>query len=218
MYLVTIARLNERGIGNPVPLSRLAEEMQILPVSANQMVRKLEEAGQVAYTPYKGVELTPAGRRQAFQILRRRRLWETFLVEHLGYSSMEADVYACRIEHIFPERSAERLADFLGRPNHTPSGEPIPEAHSEHLPVAGIRLAHLGVGERGYVLQIQADEITRSFLASEGLFPGAHLTVLGVGASGVLLVHLAEAGRLHLSPEVVDCIQVKPPDLDPAKL
>ncbi len=210
MYLVTIARLNERGIESPVPLSRLAQEMQILPVSANQMVRKLEEAGQVTYTPYKGVELTPEGRLLASQILRHRRLWETFLVEHLGYSPAEADAYACRMEHIFPEGSVERLADFLGRPKQTPSGELIPEAHSQYLPVSGIPLGKFGVGEGGDVLQIQADEMTRSFLANEGLLPETHLTVVGIGSGGVRLVHVAGGGHLHISPEVVDCIQVKP--------
>ena len=50
MYLIKIARSNEAGI-DPAPLSILAQELNLQPVSANQMIKKLEEAGKVSYTP-----------------------------------------------------------------------------------------------------------------------------------------------------------------------
>ncbi len=209
MYLVTIARLREIGIESPVPLSRLAEEMQILPVSANQMIRKLAEAGLVAYTPYKGAELTGSGQRRAAQILRQRRLWATFLMEHLGYSVPEADMLACRLEHIFPEESAERLAEYLGRPVLSPDGKPIPEAQSGYLEVVGFPLTQLAAGEQGEIVQIQADEMTRAFLASEGILPGVKLTMLALGSHGASLVRITEDQRVHLSQEVANCLRVK---------
>ena len=61
MYLVTIARLKETELEGPVPLSQLASELEVLNVSVNQMVRKLEETGLVVYLPYKGVDLTESG-------------------------------------------------------------------------------------------------------------------------------------------------------------
>jgi len=91
MYLVVIAKLNERDGGGPVALAKVAHELAILPVSANQMVRKLEKIGLVSYAPYKGVELTESGSLIASRILRQRRLWEVFLVEHLYLMSTEAE-------------------------------------------------------------------------------------------------------------------------------
>ena len=71
MYLITVARYVEDGYEGPVPLSRLAERLSVAPVSVNQMIKKLEEAGLVDYIPYKGVVLTATGRRTARSVLRR---------------------------------------------------------------------------------------------------------------------------------------------------
>ena len=40
-----IARLIEQGVKEPIPISQLADELSIQPVSTNQMVHKLAEAG-----------------------------------------------------------------------------------------------------------------------------------------------------------------------------
>jgi len=79
MYLVSIAQLSELNPGNLVPMSKLASQLGIKSVSANEMVRRLEEVGCLIYTPYKGIKLTPQGINRASQVLRKRRLWEVFL-------------------------------------------------------------------------------------------------------------------------------------------
>ena len=110
MYMITLAKLAERGVQSPVPLTLLAEELAVLPVSANQMVHKLEQEGILDYVPYKGVAMRPEGRRLANRTLRRRRLWELFLVDRLGLPFAEADALACRMEHITSAEVTERLA------------------------------------------------------------------------------------------------------------
>ena len=63
MYLVTIRKICEHCDEIPIPISQIADELAVLPVSVNQMVKKLEESGWVTYIPYKGVELTAEGRK-----------------------------------------------------------------------------------------------------------------------------------------------------------
>ena len=75
MYLITIAMAAEDGHDGPVPVPRLAESLEVSRVSANEMIKKLADRGFVAYTPYKGAELTEAGSAIARTVLRRRRLW-----------------------------------------------------------------------------------------------------------------------------------------------
>lgn len=116
MYLISIARLIERGVQEPVALSQLAEELSILPVSANEMVHKLQQEGCLEYQPYYGVSLTQAGRRIANRVLRSRRLWESFLIEHLGVAPEQADSLACRFEHITPGKVVDRLERYLKQP------------------------------------------------------------------------------------------------------
>ena len=126
MYLITLVVAEEDGHTVPLPLAGLAQALGISPISANQMVRRLEERGLVEYHPYRGVALTPAGRRVAGRVLRGRRLWACFLSGHLGYSPDEADALACSLEHVTPPDAADRLARFLGDPAADPSGRPVP--------------------------------------------------------------------------------------------
>jgi len=91
MYLVTIARLSEMIDECPIPISKVAEVLDITPISANQMIHHLEHLGLLVYTPYKGVEFTDKGWQTGISLLRARRLWEVFLVEHLRYSPEEAE-------------------------------------------------------------------------------------------------------------------------------
>ena len=100
MYLVKIKRLEEEM--NPVPLSFLAESLSISPVSVNEMCRKMQEQDLIDYQPYKGASLTPAGDKEALQVLRRHRLWEVFLVDHLRFSFEQAHELADALEHVTP--------------------------------------------------------------------------------------------------------------------
>ena len=113
MYLVSIARIAESIGDESVPIPALAEVMNILPVSTNQMIRKLEETGLVHYLPYKGVQLTEAGQVIAEQVRRQHQLWEVFLVEYLKFPPQTADSLACRFEHIMSDAEVEHLAAFL---------------------------------------------------------------------------------------------------------
>ena len=211
MYLVTIAKLNERGFESPVALAKVADELAILPVSANQMIRKLEKNGLVAYTPYKGVELTDTGSQIASQILRQRRLWEVFLVKHLSYSHKEADEIACRLEHTFSEAAADRLADYLAYPKVTPSGMLIPDSSLGDQPKRrGTQLSLLQVGESCEILFIEAQAATKAFLQSEGFESGAELRVEAVGAEGAMLVVINPERAVHLSSSGAGAVWVKP--------
>ena len=207
MYLVTIALLGEAGVEMPIPLSKLAEELAVQPVSVNQMVRKLDEEGLVEYLPYKGVSLTQEGTSQAVHILRHRRLWEVFFVRHLGLSPVEAENLACRMEHVTSGDVAERLADFLEQPETSPSGKQIPTETQHAIKTKGRSLAELDFGRSAKVLAIQMDEVTQDFLKSQGLIPGAEIKVLA-GNPRALLLQIKQ-GRLSLAVEIAEKIFVK---------
>ena len=133
MYLVTIRKICESCTDTPIPIPHLAEELSVLPVSVNQMVKKLAEAGYVEYIPYKGVELTLKGREISTKILRHRRLWEVFLVKDLKMTLDEANTLTCRLEHITTEDVAQRLSIFLGDPTVCFHGSPIYKADGSNL-------------------------------------------------------------------------------------
>lgn len=201
MYLITIARLVEQGVEEPVSISHLAAKLSIQPVSANQMVHKLAEEGFVDYLPYKGVRLTAAGTAAALQVLRDRRLWEVFLVEHLELPPSEADALACRLEHITVEGVTCRLAKFLGHPTVSPQGFPIPQLDQEVAQPAFGYLQELPVGETAEVMRIEAEPAIRHFFEQEGLKPGMEITLQARGTTGALLLAIGER-HLQLTKEL----------------
>jgi DtxR family Mn-dependent transcriptional regulator len=207
MYLITITRLIEGGQSEPVPLSDIAREMSVLPVSVNQMVRKLEGEGLLRYLPYKGVELTDLGKKIAFRTLRNRRLWEVFLVEHLKVSLEEADTMACTMEHVTPDDIALRLANFLGDPATGPGGQPIPNLDSNQVLQDWVNLTDLEVGMAAQVADINAPPAVLRFLNEEGLHPGSKVILRAIGTRDSRLVDVG-SGYVELAVEIANSIRV----------
>jgi len=82
-YAKAVYSLEVRA-GAAVSTNDLASRLGVTPGSVSAMVRKLAEFGIVEHEPYRGVRLTPRGRRVALEVLRHHRLVELFLAEELG--------------------------------------------------------------------------------------------------------------------------------------
>lgn len=208
MYLVTIAKLQESGVEELVPLSDLAETLSFLPVSVNQMIRKLAGDGLLLYQPYKGVDFTRTGREIVLRILRFRRLWEVFLVKHLNIDLDEADALACRMEHITNDQVADRLSEFLGYPKVCYHGHRIPILGDEGESSPQIPLNKLGAGEVTRVTGIEADPAAEFFLRNEELFPGSQVKVLGIGDGGSMLLEV-NGHQVNLSAGIAGKVVVE---------
>jgi DtxR family Mn-dependent transcriptional regulator len=215
MYLVMIALLRQDN--QPVPLSLLANKLSISPVSANEMCRKLEERGLVAYQPYKGVTLTEPGEQEAQEVLSRRRLWVIFLVDNLGIEPDEADEIACQLEHITSERLVQSLKAFVEHaPSRSRPASPAePQPQGADLPVSQ-PLTTLSAGTGGHITAINTDSVTRDFLQAQGITPGTALDVLVVGANGSLLLSL-DGKHCSLAHPVAAHIEVIPGTQPPAQ-
>jgi len=192
MYLVTIAALLEDGEESPISLSLIAKKLSVKPVSVNEMVRKLSEENLIRYLPYKGVDLLPQGILHAREILRRRRLWEVFLVEKLELSLEVADSLACRLEHVTDPFVEERLDDFLSRPSTSPHGKAIPAAQEIRKPVFATRLSDVQVDAEFEILRLDCEKISRDFLITQGVKAGAHVKILAIGQQASVLLQCGE--------------------------
>lgn len=204
MYIITVARAIEDGEGPPVALSSVARSLEVSSVSANQMVKKLADRGLVTYIPYKGVELTEDGARLANVVLRNRRLWAVFLVEHLGLSPSDADDVACEMEHVTPEVVAERLSSFLGDPTLGPMGKAIPNG-SSRVRIQRQSLADLVGGSQASVIAVAAAHA--GFLDAQGIEVGATVDILASSPDGSALIR-GTGDAVHLAPEVARSVVV----------
>jgi len=204
MYLITVARAVEDGIGPPVPVSTISRALEVSSVSANQMIKKLEGAGLLGYVPYKGVTLTPTGDELANTVLRNRRLWGRFLADHLGLTPAKADEVACEMEHVTPDMVADRLASFLGDPTTGPTGKPIPGGSST-VETPTVVLTDVSVGDVVTVVGTGSDHI--EFLGSQGIGEGIDISVLGLGSDGSVLVE-GPSGTMHIAASIAGEISV----------
>src|SRR5207245_4806516 len=112
----------------------LAEALGVSPGTVTATVKRLADRGIVDHKPYKGVELTAAGRRAAVSAIRRHRIVERFLADMLGYAWNEADRLAGSFEHDLPQEVEDRLFMALDRPASCPHGFPIPEPEMADIP------------------------------------------------------------------------------------
>jgi len=195
--------------GEIVPIPALADQLEILPVSANQMIRKMEENGLVRYLPYKGVQLTENGRQIADQVRRQHQLWESFLVRYLKFSAQTADGLACRLEHIMSDEESEHLAAFLEDPGRLMDEKDQHFTHDMLDWHQDVPLSDLSVGQSGLVTKVPTDRVSGSFFSAVGLRPGAKATVLATSDSDDMLVLVGESDRIHLVSGLADQIRVE---------
>jgi DtxR family transcriptional regulator, Mn-dependent transcriptional regulator len=194
-YLKAIWELAETGAAST---KQIADRLSVAPASVTNMLGRLREKGLVEYEPYRGALLTHRGREEALRLVRRHRLIETFLLEHLGYSWQEVHEEAERLEHAVSDAFTERLAEYLGHPDHDPHGDPIPAADGTMPPEDSHPLGEAVVGERALVSRVDhRDAAVLAYLEEHGLVPGRLLEVKEVRTLDGVVVVEDEDGDAH---------------------
>lgn len=128
-YLKAIYALSYNNKG--ASTNALANHLNMKASSITDMLKKLSDKGWVNYEKYKGASLNVNGKIIALSIVRKHRLWETFLVNKLNFKWDEVHEIAEQLEHIKSNELVDRLDDFLGNPKFDPHGDPIPNKDHE---------------------------------------------------------------------------------------
>ncbi len=134
-YLKAIYTIQDANESHEVSVNEIAERMQTRPATVTDMLRKLSEKTLIHYEKYKKVQLTILGKKEALGILRKHRLWETFLHKKLNFSWDEVHEVAEQLEHIQSQKLIDKLDEYLGFPEYDPHGDPIP-THEGEVPVS----------------------------------------------------------------------------------
>ena len=106
---------------------QIVSSLDVSAASVSEMISKLVKEELVEHSPYQGVQLTASGLQKASSLIRKHRLWEVFLVEHLDYSWNEVHDDAEVLEHVTSEHLADHLENYLNHPEHCPHGGSIPK-------------------------------------------------------------------------------------------
>jgi manganese/zinc/iron transport system permease protein len=71
-----------------------------VPAALRHTKARLTRRGQIQAGQGSSVRLTDAGRQAAREVVRRHRLWETYLITHADVAAGMVDLSADRIEHV----------------------------------------------------------------------------------------------------------------------
>jgi DtxR family transcriptional regulator, Mn-dependent transcriptional regulator len=175
-YLKAIYGLS--GHGGSASTSSIAEALDVQPASVTGMIKRMAEAELLEHVPYRGVQLTDLGEREALGVLRRHRIIESYLCERLGYPWDDVHDEAERLEHAASDELVERMAAALEHPSHDPHGAPIPTRHGEIEATDRETLADAIPGTRVRIRAVRDEDATelRSMEAG-GLVPGATVRI-----------------------------------------
>ncbi|GAW99291.1 metal-dependent transcriptional regulator [Secundilactobacillus mixtipabuli] len=144
-YLKIIFELG--GASEKVSNKQIAISLNIAAGSVTEMINKMVEEGLVNHEPYAGISLTDSGRKRAVTLVRKHRLWETFLVEKLNFALPDLDVEAERLEHETSEKLANAMDDALGHPKRCPHGGTIPDRNGNFASESHLILNEVKDGE-----------------------------------------------------------------------
>jgi len=135
--------------------NELANYLHVKPATANDMLKKLKEKKLISYEKYGKITLTEDGRIIGIGVVRKHRLWETFLFEKLGFTWDEVHEVAEQLEHIQSEKLVEKLDQFLKYPQFDPHGDPIPKSDGELPKMSTTLLSEIKIGQLCNVVAVK---------------------------------------------------------------
>ncbi len=153
-YLKAIYKLSGKEEVS-VSTNAIASSMSTSAASVTDMLKRLAEKGFVLHEKYKGTKMSAKGRKCALLLLRKHRLWETFMVDKLNFTWDEVHDVAEQLEHIQSEKLFNSLEEFLGFPKFDPHGDPIPDRDGNIEPHKQQFLSELSIGQSAVIVGVK---------------------------------------------------------------
>jgi len=208
-YLKAVYKIAELDQGS-VSTNAIAKMMKTSAASVTDMIKRLSEKEYVYYKKYYGVELTALGKSTATLLIRKHRLWETFLVSKLNFSWEEVHDIAEQLEHIQSDKLIEQLDEFLEHPKFDPHGDPIPNPEGKFTLRSQTTLAEMNIGEQGHVIGVKIhDTPFLQHLNQIGIQMNTTLQIVAKQDYDQSTTVLLNDNQVHLSEKVANQILLK---------
>jgi DtxR family transcriptional regulator, Mn-dependent transcriptional regulator len=208
-YLKAIYRLSEGG-AKAVLTNAIAESMNTKAASVTDMVKKLSNKNLISYEKYYGVKITRQGKSAALLVVRKHRLWETFLVEKLSFNWDEVHDVAEQLEHIQSPLLIEKLDAFLGHPSIDPHGHPIPDKNGKIHELKCMALSDLQLKRKTDVRSVKKGSPSfLQYLSKIGIYIGASVMVIDkVEFDGSLEILIDGSKKVFISRDAAENLLV----------
>lgn len=189
----------------------IAKALGISNAAATDMAKKLSEKGLVKYIKYQPLSLSKEGEMLALKVIRKHRLWETFLHQTFDLSLLEIHKEAENLEHQTSDFLAETISKYLGHPTFDPHGDPIPAADGILcIDPENLVLFKGEVGSK-YVISrlINKDEEFFQFYTGNGIEIGMELSILIQYSKNKLTEILINDSKILIARDFASHIYIK---------
>ena len=209
-YLKVIFHLSGKE-REKVLTNSLAEKLSTKASSITDMLKKLADKKLISYKKYYGCGLTAKGEAIALQIVRKHRLWETFLVSKLSFGWEEVHEIAEQLEHIKSAKLIDGLDKLLAYPKFDPHGDPIPNKNGNiTYAKSKIMLIESALNSRVEVVSVNEDSLSLlKDLDEIGIKLGSDLKVLERYRFDDSLKVEINGKQMNLSKKVAENIGVR---------
>ncbi len=208
-YLKTIYHLSA-GNSNIVNNKQLAEKLNVIPATVTESVKKLHELKLVIYEKSYGTRLTTSGSKMALNIVRRHRIWETYLANELGFGWDEVHEIAEELEHIKNDKLIKKLSEKLGHPNFDPHGDPIPDEKGKIQKSNVIKLSEVKIKSHYKIMGVTDHSTTfLKYLEKHQLIIGASITIKTIEEFDNSIILICQKKEVSISPKAAECIIVE---------
>ena len=109
-------------------VSDVARHLQITRGSASLTLKALRQKNYVLEDENKFLRLSPEGKKIVDGILAKRKIVRTFLNDVLKIDERQAEIDACKVEHLLSEETTDTLLRFLA---HLLSEQAVPRSFRE---------------------------------------------------------------------------------------
>lgn len=209
-YLKALVQLTVFEEGKlEVGVNRLATYLDVKPATVSDMAKKLKLKELVHYEKYGKISLSISGKLEGMMVIRRHRLWETFLYDKLDFSWDEIHELAEELEHVHSKKLMNRLDQFLDFPDFDPHGDAIPNENGEIVIPFRKTLSEIIEGKACKIIAVK-DNSTEflQYVDKIGLKINDEITVLKKEEFDALTTIQFKKNQMVVSPKFTDNIFV----------
>lgn len=208
-YLKTIYNLSSNNTA-VVNNQKIADRLSLNPATVTEGLRKLHELKYIVYEKSYGSRLTTSGSKLALDIVRRHRIWETYLAKELGFGWDEVHAIAEELEHVNNVKLINKLASILGNPIYDPHGDPIPDEKGKIQKSNFIKLSETKLKLNYKVMGVTDHSTTfLKYLEKHNLIIGASINIKTIEDFDNSIVLICQKKEVNISPKAADCIIVQ---------
>ena len=150
---------NGKRDNNDTKPGSIAKELGISSAAATDMAQKLAAKDILHYEKYQALKLTEKGNKIALNVVRKHRLWESFLFKTFDMSLHDIHREAELLEHQTSNFLADKISAYLGNPKFDPHGDPIPNADGEITTTdTSITLSQAEEGKTYVISRLMSDD------------------------------------------------------------